>query len=239
MKNREFENVLRAKLMPLKLQFFADGGDSGDNKGDGGDNKSKPDSKDDSKDDDSGEDKAKEQEREKEIKRQAVDEYLKSVGADDVDDLSEIVKKHKENEEKNKTDLEKAQTQLGKTIKLLNEAREERDLAVAQLEALKQGANIDLVEDLVIVAMSKVTKDKDVKKVIAEIKEGSTGSIYFSSDDDHTGGRTVTSTMGSKDKGKDMEKDKDKDKTKSKGKGVASRLLEGRQEAKKSSFFDD
>lgn len=232
MKNREFENVLRAKLMPLKLQFFADGGDFGDNKGDGRDNENKPDNK----DDDFGDDKAKEQEREKEIKRQAVDEYLKSVGADDVDDLSEIVKKHKENEEKNKTDLEKAQTQLGKTIKLLNEAREERDLAVAQLEALKQGANIDLVEDLVIVAMSKVTKDKDVKKVIAEIKEGSTGSIYFSSDD-HTGGRTVTSTMGSKDKGKDREKDKGK--TKSKGKGVASRLLEGRQEAKKSSFFDD
>lgn len=238
MKNEDFKKLCRKKVMPLRLQFFAEGEGSEDGNSGGSSNKSEGDKggKDKGRSDNKeGEDK---EEKEKEFKRQGVSEYLKTLGVDSEEDLTEIVEKHKKEEEENKTDLQKAQTELSKTIKLLNETRKERDKAVAQLEALKMGAKIDLVEDLVIVAMSKVTKDKDVKKAIAEIKKGNSGAVYFESSENSSGGRRTTSTAGrtGQNTGK---KDDDAGSGSNAGKGIASRLLEGRQKKTKSSFFDD
>ena len=120
------------------------------------------------------------------VKSDAVAEYLQSFGYGE-DELKVILEKDKAAKaakEANKTELEKKDDVLRETTAQLVAEREARMLADAKLTAIKLGAKPDMVEDLVAVAKSKVTKDKDIAKVIAEIKDGKTGKAYFASEEE-------------------------------------------------------
>lgn len=119
------------------------------------------------------------------VKSDAVAEYLQSLGYGE-DGLKGILEKDKAAKEANKTELEKKDDVLRETTAQLVAEREARMLADAKLTAIKLGAKPDMVEDLVAVAKSKVTKDKDIAKVIAEIKDGKTGKAYFGSEEEQT-----------------------------------------------------
>lgn len=118
------------------------------------------------------------------VKGDAVAEYLKSLGVEDSESLQAIVKKAKEDEEANKTDLQKKDDALTATTKELVTEREARVIAEAKLSAIQLGAKPELVDDLVIVAKAKVTKEKDINAVIAEMKDSTNGKIYFATDED-------------------------------------------------------
>lgn len=118
------------------------------------------------------------------VKGDAITEYLKSLGVENSDSLQAIVKKAKEDEEANKTDLQKKDDELTATTKELVNEREARAIAEAKLSAIQLGAKPELVDDLVIVAKAKVTKDKDINAVIAEMKDGTNGKIYFVTSDE-------------------------------------------------------
>ena len=118
------------------------------------------------------------------VKGDAVAEYLKSLGVEDSESLQAIVKKAKEDEEANKTDLQKKDDALTATTKELVTEREARVIAEAKLSAIQLGAKPELVDDLVIVAKAKVTKDKDINAVIAEMKDSTNGKIYFVTSDE-------------------------------------------------------
>lgn len=121
------------------------------------------------------------------VKGDAIAEYLKSLGVENSDSLQAIVKKAKEDEEANKTDLQKKDDVLTATTKELVDEREARVIAEAKLSAIQLGAKPELVDDLVIVAKAKVAKDKDINAVIAEMKDSTNGKIYFvTSDEDET-----------------------------------------------------
>lgn len=127
------------------------------------------------------------------VKGDAIAEYLKSLGVENSDSLQAIVKKAKEDEEANKTDLQKKDDALTATTKELVNEREARVIAEAKLSAIQLGAKPELVDDLVIVAKAKVTKDKDINAVIAEMKDSTNGKIYFASEEDETNKKgTVT-----------------------------------------------
>ena len=127
------------------------------------------------------------------VKGDAIAEYLKSLGVENSDSLQAIVKKAKEDEEANKTDLQKKDDALTATTKELVDEREARVIAEAKLSAIQLGAKPELVDDLVIVAKAKVTKDKDINAVIAEMKDSTNGKIYFVSEEDETNKKgTVT-----------------------------------------------
>lgn len=127
------------------------------------------------------------------VKGDAIAEYLKSLGVENSDSLQAIVKKAKEDEEANKTDLQKKDDALTATTKELVNEREARVIAEAKLSAIQLGAKPELVDDLVIVAKAKVTKDKDINAVIVEMKDSTNGKIYFASDEDETNKKgTVT-----------------------------------------------
>lgn len=117
------------------------------------------------------------------VKSDAVAEYLQSLGYGE-DELKVILEKDKAAKEANKTELEKKDDVLRETTAQLVAEREARMLADAKLTAIKLGAKPDMVEDLVAVAKSKVMKDKDIAKVIAEIKDGKTGKAYFASEEE-------------------------------------------------------
>ena len=127
------------------------------------------------------------------VKGDAVAEYLKSLGVEDSESLQAIVKKAKEDEEANKTDLQKKDDALTATTKELVTEREARIIAEAKLSAIQLGAKPELVDDLVIVAKAKVTKEKDINAVIAEMKDSTNGKVYFATDEDETNKKgTVT-----------------------------------------------
>lgn len=179
------------------------------------------------------------------VKSEALSGFLKDLGVEDVEVLRGIVTKAKEDEDKNKTELERKNDTLTQTTKELAEEREARIIAEAKFSAVQLGAKPDLVEDLVVIAKSKVTKDKDINAVIAEIKDSASGNVYFQSDDEETEekgknkDKTVTRARVTKPSEKSGTKKEEKGgmETKEEHKGsMAERLLAGRK-TNKSHYF--
>ena len=180
------------------------------------------------------------------VKSEALSGFLKELGVEDAEALRGIVTKHKEDEDKNKTELERKDDTLTQTTKELAEEREARIIAEAKLSAVQLGAKPELVEDLVIVAKSKVTKDKDINAVIAEIKDSASGKVYFKSDEEETEekgknkNKTVTRARVTKPSEKSETKEEEEKggtKTKEEHKGsMAERLLAGRKTSKSHYF---
>ena len=173
------------------------------------------------------------------VKGDAIAEYLKSLGVENFDSLQAIVKKAKEDEEANKTDLQKKDDALTATAKELVNEREARVIAEAKLSAIQLGAKPELVDDLVIVAKAKVTKDKDINAVIAEMKDSTNGKIYFATEGDETNKKgTVTRSRVKKTTEQNKQgTNGDSNNGDSKYAGtMAERLLAGRK-AVKSHYF--
>lgn len=180
------------------------------------------------------------------VKSEALSGFLKELGVEDAEALRGIVIKAKEDEDKNKTELERKNDTLTQTTKELAEEREARIIAEAKFSAVQLGAKPDLVEDLVVIAKSKVTKDKDINAVIAEIKDSASGKVYFQSDEEEeeekgkNKNKTVTRARVTKLSEKSGKKEEEKGGTETKKEehagSMAERLLAGRK-AKKSHYF--
>lgn len=172
------------------------------------------------------------------VKNDAIAEYLKELGVEDGDTLKGIVTKAKEEEEKNKTDLQKSNDTLTATTKELVAEREARIIAEAKLSAIQLGAKPELVDDLVIIAKAKVTKDKDINAIIAEIKDSTSGKVYFSNEDEEEKQKgTVTRKRVNKKPETNIDDNKNTDGQKNKNKGtMAERLLANRAKPKSHYF---
>lgn len=169
------------------------------------------------------------------VKEQAVKDYMKSLGIEDDEKLKGIVTKAKEDEEKNKTDLEKKDDVIKETTRQLVEEREARQTAEAKLAAIKLGAKPEAVDDLVVIAKSRVTKDKDINKVIAEIKDGTNGKMYFVSDEEKEQENKkprVTRKRVSKNTEQEDESVEDKHEG-----SIAARLFANKKKPTKSNYF--
>lgn len=173
------------------------------------------------------------------VKGDAITEYLKSLGVESSESLQAIVQKAKDDEEANKTDLQKKDDALTATTKELVDEREARVIAEAKLSAIQLGAKPELVDDLVIVAKAKVTKDKDINAVIAEMKDSTNGKIYFASEEDETNkkGTVTRSRVKKTTEQNNRNTNEDSNNGDSKYAGtMAERLLAGRK-AVKSHYF--
>lgn len=173
-------------------------------------------------------------------KSDAIAEYLKTLGVESDESLKDIVTKAKEAEEANKSDLQKKDDALTATTKELVEEKEARLIAEAKLSAIQLGAKPDLVDDLVIVAKAKVTKDKDINAVIAEMKDGTTGKIYFSDGDEGEGTEGNKNNVTRKRVAKNSKKPQDVNDGDNKNTGhegtMAERLLKNRAKTKSHYF---
>lgn len=220
--------MIRKNLFPLNLQYFAEEEESSGEKSKGEEEQRKDKSEEEKKQDDTGEGGGSEQEY--------VSEFLKKFGIEDENTAAEVFKKHKEDEEKNLTELEKANKERDAAVKKYVEEHELRVQAEAQAEALKMGAKPELVEDLVVIVKSKMTKEKSVKSVMEKIKSSAVGGVYFYiNEEDKNKQKTELVTRKQSGENKDKAGEEEKNNT-----GVASRLLEKRkkQSEKKKSFWD-
>lgn len=169
------------------------------------------------------------------VKEQAVKDYMKSLGIEDDEKLKGIVIKAKEDEEKNKTDLEKKDDVIRETTRQLVEEREARQTAEAKLAAIKLGAKPEAVDDLVVIAKSRVTKDKDINKVIAEIKDGTNGKMYFVSDEEKEQ-ENKKPRVTRKRVSKNTEQEDESTEDKYEG-SIAARLFANKKKPTKSNYF--
>ena len=202
-------------LMPLNLQFFAGEGD--------GEGETQTQQQQETN---------KEVDTEK-IKSDAVAEYIKSLGVESDDALKGIITKHNDDIKKGKTDLENKQDELNTATTELAKEREARIKAEAKAEAMILGADPKMVEDLIIVAMARVTKDKDVKQVLAEMKNGENASNYFVTEKEEKKETKVTRKRVTKTESSKKEDKEDGEKHEG---SMAERLLAKRKQPKSHYF---
>lgn len=125
------------------------------------------------------------------VKSDALAEFVKSLGVEDTDKLKQYVNSAKKAEQDGMTELEKANTTLTATTKALAEEKEARTMAEAKLSAIKAGVKPELVDDVVLIAKTKVTSEKTIDAVIAEMKDSNTGKFYFEDESEESIKKTV------------------------------------------------
>lgn len=125
------------------------------------------------------------------VKSDALAEFVKSLGVEDAEKLKQYVNSAREAEQAGMTELEKANTTLTATTKALAEEKEARTMAEAKLSAIKAGVKPELVDDVVLIAKTKVTAEKTIDAVIAEMKDSNTGKFYFEDENEGSVRKTV------------------------------------------------
>ena len=166
-----------------------------------------------------------------ETKKQGVSELLKTLGIENEDVLKSIITKHNEEEESKKSELQKSQDSNKTLTKNLVSEKERADIAEAKLNALMLGARKELVDDLVVIAMAKVTDDKKISEIISEIKESDKGSVYFETKEEQEEKpkrKTVTRTKSKVQENKTEQNEEQKT--------LAERLFSTRQKPKNHYF---
>lgn len=104
-------------------------------------------------------------------KRKTTNAIYKGLGFESEDQAKEFIGKYRQQEENNKSDLAKAQE---KTQQL--EAERNAEAAKAQdlqykFDAMAAGCSTESVEDVIVLAKSKMGEDKDFATAIGEIKK--------------------------------------------------------------------
>lgn len=115
-------------------------------------------------------------------KADAVNDLLKSMGYESTDAMKAALDAHKQYEDSKKTDLQRSEDTLKETTRQLTEEHSARIIAEAKVEAMKLGVKPALVDDVVLIAKSRVTKEKDITAVLTEMKNNSDEKMFFESE---------------------------------------------------------
>lgn len=103
-------------------------------------------------------------------KRQGVASVLKALGFEKEDDAKAFVEKYREVEDNKKDDLTKVQEQLETEKKAKEEAERKADLIEKKLKVASLGVAADKIEDVVTLALAKVTDSKDFETALEDLK---------------------------------------------------------------------
>lgn len=128
--------------------------------------------------------------KEQEEKNEPVDEnkiiseYLRKIGLSDNDSVEDIIKKHNEDVEKSKIETQKKDDIIKSTTKKYIKEKERADEAEAKLIAYQLGCKKELVDDVVVIAKSKLKDGKSMSDIITEIKNSDRGSFFFDIEED-------------------------------------------------------
>lgn len=166
-------------------------------------------------------------------KNQGRSAALKELGIDPKD--SKMVAMVKALIESQKTDEQKAAENDAENQNKMNEAEQRAQVAEAKAEAMMLGVKTQYVDDVVTLALAKMTEDSDLKTIIGEFK--TKYPVWFGeSEDDDKGGKDKGKT-GQKGTGSSVKTSKE-DKGKGEEKGLGARLAAQRRgTGKKSSYW--
>lgn len=167
-------------------------------------------------------------------KNQGRNAALKELGIDPKD--SKAIAMVKALIDSQKTDEQKAAEKDAENQTKVNEAEKRAQVAEAKAEAMMLGIKTQYVDDVVALALSKMTEDSDLKTIIGEFKDKY--PIWFgeSNEDDKDGKNKGKGKTGQKGTGSSV-KNSDKEK-KGEEKGLGARLAAQRRgTGKKSSYW--
>lgn len=133
-------------------------------------------------------------------KESAKKALLKELGVEDAKSAKEGLAKYKEILDKDKTAAEKTGENLAAETKAKQEAEKRALLAEAKVEVLSAGCKPDYLDDVITLAMTKVSDDKDLAAVVKEMKEGSRYSAFFGEFDGGSGDKGTGGGSGFKKK---------------------------------------
>lgn len=166
-------------------------------------------------------------------KNQGRSAALKELGIDPKD--SKMVAMVKALIESQKTDEQKAAEKDAENQTKMNEVEQRAQVAEAKAEAMMLGVKTQYVDDVVTLALAKMTEDSDLKTIIGEFK--TKYPVWFGkSEDDDKGGKDKGKT-GQKGTGSSVKTSKE-EKGKGEEKGLGARLAAQRRgTGKKSSYW--
>ena len=201
------------KGIPFNLQFFAEEGGSEEN-GNGGSDDASTEGK--GSDEESGkEDKAEKTFTQSEVsammareKKQGKNSVLKSLGFTSEKEAKDAFNLLKALTDSQKSAEEKAKEIEGKATKEKQEAETRAMMAEAKLSCVINGVDKDAVDDVLVIAMAKVTDDKTIDDVLTEMKKEKRYASFFNggTSEDGTGNPPGHSTQGGKSKNWDYGK---------------------------------
>ena len=167
-------------------------------------------------------------------KNQGRNAALRELGIDPKD--SKMVAMVKALIESQKTDEQKAAEKDAENQTKMNEAEQRAQVAEAKVEAMMLGVKTQYVDDVVTLALAKMTEDSDLKTIIGEFKTKYPVWFGESEDDDKGGkdkGKGKTGQKGTGSSIKASKEDKGKEE-----KSLGARLAAQRRgTGKKSSYW--
>lgn len=168
-------------------------------------------------------------------KNQGRNAAYKELGIDPKDDKT--IKMFKAFVESQKTDEQKSAEKESENQAKMNEAEQRAQVAEAKAEAMMLGVKTQYVDDVVTLALAKMTEDSDLKTIIGEFK--TKYPVWFgesSDDEDNDGKDKGKSKTGQRGTGSSV-KNSDKEK-KGEDKGLGARLAAQRKSGgKKPSYW--
>ena len=167
-------------------------------------------------------------------KNQGRNAAYKELGIDPKD--KKMVNMFKAFIESQKTDDQKAAEKESENQTKINEAEQRALVAEAKAEAMMLGVKSQYVDDVVTLALSKMTDDSDLKTIIGEFK--TKYQVWFgeSEEDDKDSKDSGKDKTGKKGTGSTVKSDKDK-KGKEEEKGIGARLAAQRKSSNKKSSY--
>lgn len=167
-------------------------------------------------------------------KNQGRSAAYKELGIDPKD--SKTVAMFKAFVESQKTDEQKAAEKESENQNKVNEAEQRAQVAEAKAEAMMLGVKSQYVEDVVTLALAKMTEDSDLKTIIGEFKTKYPVWFGESSDEDDKDKDKGKGKTGQRGTGSSVKSDKEK--KGEENKGLGARLAAQRKTSgKKSSYW--
>lgn len=149
-------------------------------------------------------------------KNQGRSAALKELGIDPKD--SKMVNMVKALIESQKSDEQKAAEKQSEEASKIEEANQRALIAEAKAEAMQMGVKTQYVEDVVTLALAKMSDDSDLKTIIGEFK--TKYPVWFGESDDEDDKADKKGKTGQKGTGSSVKSDKGKKEDEDKGLGA-------------------
>lgn len=178
-------------LLPLNLQFFAeddnpdDKGSAEDNNQGGNDDSGKDDQTDSGKKTFTQEEVTRMMTREKKEGRNAA---IKALGFENEEEAKKAASLLKALLDSQKSDKEKAEEEKNNAVNQKSDAEKRASEAEAKLTCFLSGVNKDSIDDVLSIALPKVTEDKDLSKVLEDMKKNNRYASFFEGNSGGKGG---------------------------------------------------
>ena len=166
-------------------------------------------------------------------KNQGRNAAFKEMGIDPKD--TKMVSMFKAFIESQKTDEQKAAEKETENQNKMNEAEQRAQVAEAKAEAMMLGVKAQYVDDVVTLALAKMTEDADLKTIIGEFK--TKYPIWFGESEDDSDDSKKNNKAGQKGTGSSVKVNEKGDKKGEGSKGLGARLAAQRKTGNKKSSY--